>query len=271
MTAARTPRASASAASGSGTPTSSTCSRRARSREIAALLDEYGLRHLELEFLMDWFLDPSDERRHEADRIARAALGGRAPCCPCTTSRSATSPGRACELRPADRALRRALRRRRRAPRREGRLRVHAVRRQRPRPRHGARGSSRARTRRTAASRSTPGTSAKLGIDAGRRSSRIPPRHLGWVELSDGPYENMPDLVDEVINHRELPGEGEFPIREYVAALPRRRLRRPVGRRGALAGAAQPADRADLRPRVRDEQRAALSRFIGRAPSGAPA
>ena len=41
--------------------------------EIAALLDEYGLRHLELEFLMDWFLDPSDERRREGDRI-RALL-----------------------------------------------------------------------------------------------------------------------------------------------------------------------------------------------------
>ena len=39
------------------------------------------------------------------------------------------------------------------------------------------------------------------------------------VELSDGRWEDMPDPVDEVVNHRELPGEGEFPIREYVAAL----------------------------------------------------
>jgi sugar phosphate isomerase/epimerase len=29
----------------------------------------------------------------------------------------------------------------------------------------------------------------------------------------------MDDPVDETINHRELPGEGEFPIREYVAAV----------------------------------------------------
>ena len=29
----------------------------------------------------------------------------------------------------------------------------------------------------------------------------------------------MPGPVDETINHRELPGEGEFPIREYVAAV----------------------------------------------------
>jgi hypothetical protein len=27
----------------------------------------------------------------------------------------------------------------------------------------------------------------------------------------------MPDLIDETVNHRELPGEGEFPIRDYVA------------------------------------------------------
>ena len=27
----------------------------------------------------------------------------------------------------------------------------------------------------------------------------------------------MPDLIDETVNHRRLPGEGEFPIRDYVA------------------------------------------------------
>ena len=37
--------------------------------------------------------------------------------------------------------------------------------------------------------------------------------------MSDGSYESMPDLVEETINHRELPGEGEFPIAAYVAAL----------------------------------------------------
>ena len=28
----------------------------------------------------------------------------------------------------------------------------------------------------------------------------------------------MPDLIDETVNHRRLPGDGEFPIRAYVAA-----------------------------------------------------
>ena len=58
---------------------------------------------------------------------------------------------------------------------------------------------------------------AKLGIEPDELR-RIQPRHLGWVELSDGRYENMPDLIDETVNHRRLPGEGEFPIRDYVAA-----------------------------------------------------
>ncbi len=36
-------------------------------REVRALFDEYGLDQLELEFLGDWFLDPSDERRKASD------------------------------------------------------------------------------------------------------------------------------------------------------------------------------------------------------------
>jgi sugar phosphate isomerase/epimerase len=39
---------------------------------------------------------------------------------------------------------------------------------------------------------------------------------LGWIELSDGQYEDMEDTLDEVINRRKLPGEGEFDIRGYV-------------------------------------------------------
>ena len=56
---------------------------------------------------------------------------------------------------------------------------------------------------------------AKLGVGPDDLR-RVPPHLLAWVELSDGRYENMPDPVDETVNHRELPGEGEFPIRGYV-------------------------------------------------------
>src|SRR4051812_3617728 len=39
--------------------------------EMKAIFDDAGLTHLELEFLMDWFLDPGDERRVAADEQRR--------------------------------------------------------------------------------------------------------------------------------------------------------------------------------------------------------
>jgi len=58
---------------------------------------------------------------------------------------------------------------------------------------------------------------AKLGI---RPSAlrRIPLEYLTWVELSDGQLEDMEDPIDETVNHRKLPGEGEFDIPGYVEA-----------------------------------------------------
>ena len=58
---------------------------------------------------------------------------------------------------------------------------------------------------------------AKLGIPPDELK-RIPPQYLTWVELSDGQFENMEDPIDEVVNHRHLPGEGEFDIPGYVEA-----------------------------------------------------
>ena len=39
--------------------------------EMKAIFDGAGLRHLELEFLMDWFVDPGDERRAASDEQRR--------------------------------------------------------------------------------------------------------------------------------------------------------------------------------------------------------
>ena len=47
---------------------------------------------------------------------------------------------------------------------------------------------------------------------------RIPAEYLSWVELSDGQFEDMEDTLDEVINRRRLPGEGQFDIPGYVKA-----------------------------------------------------
>ena len=57
----------------------------------------------------------------------------------------------------------------------------------------------------------------KLGI-APEELKRIPLEYLSWVELSDGQRQNMDDLIDETVNHRRLPGEGEFDIPGYVEA-----------------------------------------------------
>ena len=55
----------------------------------------------------------------------------------------------------------------------------------------------------------------KLGVkpDDQRRFSLD---QLGWIELSDGQFEDMEDTLDEVVNRRRLPGEGEFDIKGYV-------------------------------------------------------
>jgi sugar phosphate isomerase/epimerase len=56
---------------------------------------------------------------------------------------------------------------------------------------------------------------SKLGI-APDELRRIPLEQMSWVELSDGRLADMDDPIDEVINHRNLPGEGEFDLRGYV-------------------------------------------------------
>ena len=184
-------------------------------REVRQLLDDNGLRHLELEFLGDWFLDPGRRAPQGVRRATGAAVrGGRGPShAPHQGGQHRRHGVRAPEDR---RALRRALRRRGALHRRDDRLRVHAVRRQRERRREGARrrrGGERART-------------AGLALDTWHLGKlrlepddlrRIPPRFLSWVELCDGPYEYAEDRLDEVINRRKLPGEGEFPLQGYVA------------------------------------------------------
>ena len=69
---------------------------------------------------------------------------------------------------------------------------------------------------------------SKLGI-APDDLRRIAPEHLAWVELSDGQFENMEDPVDETVNHRRLPGEGEFDIPGYVAVASEIGYRGPWG------------------------------------------
>jgi sugar phosphate isomerase/epimerase len=182
-------------------------------REMKQILDDHGLAHLELEFLMDWFLDADDDRRKASDATrkllfeAAAALDahhikvGNIPGTPCPLPQLTERFAQLCadasqqhdaliayEFMPFD-------------------VNVHAV---------------------DAVLEVVGGAGAangviavdtwhmgKLGI-APDDLRPIPPGLLGWVELSDGRRENMPDLIDETINHRRLPGEGEFDIPAYV-------------------------------------------------------
>jgi sugar phosphate isomerase/epimerase len=48
---------------------------------------------------------------------------------------------------------------------------------------------------------------------------RIPLEYLSWVELCDGPGHGAKDRLDEVINHRKLPGEGEWDLPGYIRAF----------------------------------------------------
>jgi sugar phosphate isomerase/epimerase len=58
---------------------------------------------------------------------------------------------------------------------------------------------------------------------------RIPPEYLSWVEISDGQLTAMPDLSEECLNHRRLPGEGEFDIGGYIDACSELGYRGPWG------------------------------------------
>ena len=183
--------------------------------EVKQLLDDNGLEYLELEFLMDWFLDPDDERRQASDTV-RAQLFEAAAALDAHHVKVGNIPGTQCELSQLTE--------------RYGELCADAV------EKHDSRvvyefmpfdvnvhdlDSALAVVEGVDAPNGGLAIDtwhmAKLGIEPDELR-RIQPRHLGWVELSDGRYENMPDLIDETINHRRLPGEGEFPIRDYVAA-----------------------------------------------------
>ena len=66
-------------------------------REVRQLFDDNGLRHLELEFLGDWFLDPDDERRRASDE-RRALLFEAAAELPAHHIKVGNLVGTECEL-----------------------------------------------------------------------------------------------------------------------------------------------------------------------------
>jgi sugar phosphate isomerase/epimerase len=184
-------------------------------QEMKRIFDDAGLRYLQVEFLADFFVDPGQPLREESDRRRRllfdtaAAFGahhikvGNIPGTPCELAKLTDAFGELCqdaaghtdaavvyEFMPFDvnvNTLDDALELVQGADQPNGGLAIDTW------------------------------HMAKLGIEPAEMG-RIPLEYLTWVELSDGQRQNMDDLVDETVNHRRLPGEGEFDIPGYVEA-----------------------------------------------------
>jgi len=185
-------------------------------REVRGLFDEYGLDQLELEFLGDWFLDPGDERRQASDE-RRALLFGAAAELPAHHIKVGNITGTECDLE--------------RIVERFGELCEDAARYTDAKIVYEFMPYDVQVSDVDTALQVVEGADApngglafdtwhlgKLGLEPDDLR-RIPSRFVSWVELSDGPYEYAEDRLDEVINRRKLPGEGEFPIAGYVAVL----------------------------------------------------
>jgi sugar phosphate isomerase/epimerase len=169
---------------------------------------------LELEFIMDWFLDPGDERRQASDKV-RELLFAAAAELDAHHIKVGNIPGTPCELPQLTERF--------------GELCAEAADRTNAKIVYefmpfdvNVRGVD-------AALEVVAGTAAenggiaidtwhmsKLGIEP-EELRRIPIEYLSWVELSDGMRKDMDDLIQETVNHRRLPGEGEFDLRGYIA------------------------------------------------------
>jgi sugar phosphate isomerase/epimerase len=185
-------------------------------REVRQILDDHGMEQLELEFLGDWFLEPDDERRRGSDE-RRALLFEAAAELPAHHVKVGNIVGTDCELPRIVEAF--------------GELCADAARHTDAKVVYefmpydvNVNDVDKALAVVEGADASNGGLAfdtwhlGKLRLEPDELR-RIPPRFVSWVELCDGPYEYAEDRLDEVINRRRLPGEGEFPIVEYVSVF----------------------------------------------------
>jgi sugar phosphate isomerase/epimerase len=179
--------------------------------DMRRMLDDNGLRCYELEFLWDWFLEPDDEARKAAD-AQRRMLFDAAAALDAHHIKAGNIPGTPCEMTRLNEAYAELV-----ADAAENcpskvlyefmpfDVNVDSI------------------EKALAVMDGCEDTGVvidtwhmgKLGIKPDDLRE-IPLERLGWIELSDGQYEDMDDQLDEVINRRKLPGEGEFDIRGYV-------------------------------------------------------
>jgi sugar phosphate isomerase/epimerase len=183
--------------------------------EMRQIFDNSGLKHIELEFIADFFMDEGTDERRESDRL-RKLLFDAATAMDAHHIKVGNIPGNPCELG--------------KLTERYAELCADAVNHTDAKILYefmpfdvNVDGLDKALQVVEGAGADNGGVvidtwhMAKLGI-APDELRRIPVRYLGWIELSDGRNEWMEDRLDEVINHRNLPGEGEFDIQGYVDA-----------------------------------------------------
>jgi sugar phosphate isomerase/epimerase len=190
--------------------------------EMRRILDGHGIRHVELEFLTDWFMDGERKRQSDATRKmlmeAAEALGARhikvgdlsKEKCPMSRlveafaelCREATEHGTRIlfELMPFANidTLEGSLELVRGAGAANGGIMLdtwHVV---------------------------------KLGISY-EQVARIPADFLLGVELNDGTFTAPWSLHEDTIHHRRLCGEGEFDVKGFIAAAERAGYRGPYG------------------------------------------
>jgi sugar phosphate isomerase/epimerase len=187
-------------------------------REMRQIFDDAGLEYLQVEFLADFFVPAGEQARKDSDERRKLLFDtaaafdahhikvGNIPGTPCELDRLTESFAELCddaashtdavvayEFMPFDvniNTLDTALELVQAAGQRNGGLAIDTW------------------------------HMGKLGISPDDLE-RIPAQYLSWVELSDGQVQNMDDRVDETVNHRRLPGEGEFDIPGYVEACKR--------------------------------------------------
>jgi sugar phosphate isomerase/epimerase len=181
--------------------------------DMRALFDEYDLRYCELEFIGDWFLDPDDERRKASDRT-RAMLFEAAGVLPAHHIKVGNLAGTECELPRLIDAYAELC---------EDATRYTDAKIVYEFMPYDAVVNTLDLALEVVDTAAAP--NGGLAIDTWHLGKlnlapddlrRIPPRWIGWVELSDGPYGIAEEWLDEVINRRRLPGEGDFPLRDYV-------------------------------------------------------
>jgi len=51
------------------------------------------------------------------------------------------------------------------------------------------------------------------------KAASLPLRYLGWIEINDGTFECPWEMHEDTINHRRLCGEGEFDVKGFVAQM----------------------------------------------------